>query len=260
MEEEIRNEEAHEEPAPQTADESAAESTETETPAPMEEAQPINQEAVEKRISAITFQKYEERRKREEAEAKLRQYEEQRARAKEADIPPAPDPFDDDYQQKIAQREELIRRRAMAEAEKEFAKRQQQREAEDQMRQKQAAIKANVERVQKKAMEYGIKDDELDEADKRVSMFIRDPSLANYILSHDKAPLIIKHLSGSIEELEKISGMDPVTAAGYIASEIAPKAANLKPKLSKAPDPVDIPEGKGAVKKTSKLLEGYSFE
>lgn len=241
------------------------ESTETETPAPEgpEPQQPeINQEAVEKRINAITFQKHEERRKREAAEEKLKQYEQQmrQLREKEEKIPPPPDPFDDDYQQQLARREELIRKQAIAQAEKDWETKQQRQAAEENMRKQQAAILENVERMKKTALKYGINETEFDEADQRVSMFVKDPALANYIISHEKAPLIVKHLSNSIGELEKISGMDPVTAAGYIASQVVPQAEKLRPQLSKAPDPLDVPDGKGAPQKVDKFLEGVTFE
>lgn len=252
----------------------AEESTETETPAKEptgaenpapDEKEPdplINQEAVQKKINSVIFRQKEEERKRQAAEKELEQYRQQmqRLREKEQEIPPAPDPFADDYSQQLAQREEMIRKQAIAQAERDWENKQRQRQAEDDMRRRQAEINENVDRMRKTALKYGISDAEFDEADQRVSMFVKDPALANFLISHEKAPLIVKHLSNSIAELEKISSMDPVTAAGYIASTIVPQAEKLRPQLSNAPKPLDVPDGKGAPQKIDKYLEGFTFE
>ena len=108
--------------------------------------------------------------------------------------------------------------------------------------------------------QLGIKKDELKVADDRVAMFIHSPDVARYILERKEAPLIVKHLSDSPTELEKLGTMNAVDAAAYIATTVLPKARKLKPRQSNAPDPLDIPGGRPAGAKKDAFLDSVTFE
>lgn len=223
----------------------------------------INQEAVQKRIDEITFEKYEEKRKREKLEeelAELRASLEKRKAAEEnIEIPDLPDIYADDYAEKVRQRDEALRKSAEIEARKKLKKEQEQAKFQADFEKRQAEINQNVERMFSTASEYGISKDELTEADRKVSKFITDPELARFILSQKDSALIIKHLSSSATELEKIQQLSPLEASAYIATKVSVQAAKLKPDLTKTPDPQDLPKGKAKPKKDP-FLEGVSFE
>lgn len=215
--------------------------------APAEDPEKLKK-AFDKKIARMTFQRKEEERRRIEAEEKLKKFE-SKPKAK-SDIP---DAYDPNYEAKL---NEYIKTEAERIAESKLQVEQRQAA----LRQEQEQIAKSIEKMRAGATRYGITADELDEADKRVAMFIRDPQLARYILSHDKSPLIIKHLANSIDELESISGMNAVDAAAYIASTVAPNAEKLRPKVTKTPKPLDIPKGRGAGEKKDRFLEGVTFE
>lgn len=224
---------------------------------------PINQEAVQKRIDEITFEKYEEKRKREELEKKLADLEEkinkQEAAKEDIVIPDLPDVYDDDYDEKIKARDAAIGKAAEIRARKKIEEDQIKQETSRQWALKQKKILENVEKMYASAPEYGITKEELQVADTRICQFIKDPGLAEFIVSQKDAALIVKYLSSSATELEKISSLNPLDASVYIATKVTTDAKKLKPGVTKAPDPIDIPKGK-AKPKTNRFMEGVKLE
>lgn len=237
---------------------SAPPDTKEETPDP----KPINQEAVEKRINKLTFEKYEERRKREELEERLRQIEEeaekQRASQSDIQIPEVPDIYDDDYDTKLKAREEALAKAAAEKAKKDFLKEQQQKEFHAKAQAENSRINKQVDEMYANASKYGISREELDDADRTVSQFLNNQDLAKFILAQKDSALIVKYLASSPIEMEKIRGMDALNASVHIATKIIPETDKLKPGVTKTPDPIDIPEKSGSPR--DKFLEGVTFE
>lgn len=246
----------------QSEEPSAESPEEQQTPESKEESF-INQEAVNKRINEITFQKYEEKRKREQLETELNQLrlklEDRKKESEDIPIPPLPDPYDDDYSGKIKAREQALQQAAELKARKTFEANQKKKAMMDQLEAQNATIKKQVETMFEKGKKHGISEEDLREADRTVSNFIKDQSLARFILAQDDAALIVKYLSTSATELEKLSSMDPLSASVHIATKVAQKAVKIKPGLTKTPDPIDIPSGKSAPKEDP-YLKGVSFE
>jgi len=228
---------------------------------------PINQESVDKRINELVFQRHEERRKREELEAKYEQLQERlnkQSRSsgdKNVTIPPLPDYYDDNYEAKIKERDTAIEEAAKLRAEHEYQRRlEAERQTKLMEQQQKRAMQRSDEMYKRAATDYGISADELKEAESRIVPFIKSPELADFILDRHDSSLIVKYLSQSATELEKISKMSPVTAAVYIESDIAKRAGGLKPNTSRAPEPIDIPKGNAAGIKESKFLKGVVLE
>lgn len=240
---------------------------ETDAPQKTEDSQEsetfINQEAVNKRINEITFEKHEERRKREqlqeEFEALKAKLEERSKKEEDITIPPLPDMYDDDYKVKLKERDDIIQKIADRKAEKKWLKKQQEEQYAKQMEALQKKTAEKIRAMQTKAREYGIKETELEEADSTVGKFIQNPDLARFIIGQQEAPLIIKYLASDAVELENLAKMDPLDASVYIASEITKKALKLRPGVTKTPDPVDIPKGKSKLEKDP-FLRGAVFE
>ena len=228
-------------------------------------AKPEESESVEKRISKLTFKRHEEREKREEAERKLAEAQAEIKRLKgESDkvvIPPMPDSFDENYAEKVKAREVAIAKQAEFEAQ---AKIEQNRLNEQRIAQQQAVLKAiqtNKDKMYATAKTHGFKEEDFAEADVKVSKFIRSPEVATFILEREDSSLIVQHLANDVEALEKLGRMSPVNAAVFLATEIASKAAALKPKASSAPEPLEIVKGRsGGNKEDSPFLNGVSFE
>lgn len=224
---------------------------------------PINQEAVNKRINTITREKYEEKRKREAAEARIAALETDMEKLKTPEsvvIPPMPDQFDEDFDQKVAARESAIKESAALKAKKDLAFQTQQQEIQRQQAAGQKEINDLVDGMYSKSEELGIKKSELKEHDDKVALYIQDPQLAKFILGLDDSPLVVKYLAENPVALDKIASMNPLLAASHISTTIVVEAAKLKPGVTKTPDPLNIPGKKGAPPKTSEYLEGVTME
>ena len=235
----------------------------TEKQAPDDKEEFINQEAVNKRINEITFQKYEEKRKREELEAQLDQLkkklEAQNKQSEDIEIPALPDVYDDDYAEKLKQREAALQKAAEIKARKAMMQEQEQRILTERIKRQQDEISKKAQEMFDNGKKLGISEEELTKADQTVAAFIKDAGLAKFILDQKDSALIVKYLSSSATELEKLSVMDPIHASVRIATKIAPQAMKLKPDITQTPDPLEIPKGK-PVPQDDPYLKGVSFE
>lgn len=228
------------------------------------ETKPINQEAVDKKINKLTFEKHEAKRAAEaaekraaEAEAKLK---EAQGAADDIVVPEMPDTFDSEYQAKVKARDEAIQKLAQANAQKEILQKQQADELQAAAEAKTQAINNAVTKMYADAKDLGVTDEELKEADKTVANYINDPDLATFMLNLDESALVVKYLASSAQELETLQGMSSIEASAYIATTVVPAAAQLKPNVTTTPDPITIPKGKAGGEKKDPFLDGVEFE
>lgn len=225
---------------------------------------PVNQEAVEKKINTLTFQKHEERRKREEAETRAQELKEKLEALDKKDsdivIPPVPDTFDPDYEKKLAEREAAIKKQAQVDYDKQVLERQKTEAQQAEIARQQEAIQKSVTKMYDGAKTLGFKEEDFKKADLRVSQFIQHPQLAQHILEHDDGPALVMYLSSNAAELEKVAQMNPIDAGVYLATKVVSKAKDLKPQPSKTPAPLDIDEGRVPKPDGSPYLNGVTFE
>lgn len=231
----------------------------------LEDGSGIDQEKVNKRINKITFEKHEEIRKREAVEEENRKLKEQIEKDKQAaadaevQVPDMPDAFDPEFSRKVKERDEAIRKRALADANRKAAEDSRRKSLETTANEQALSIQQNVDRMYADGKKLGIKDEDLKKADKTLTTFIRSSSLAQFILAQEQSAQLVTHLADNIVELDKISKMDPLSASAYISSKIIP---GLKKgvRSSGAPDPLDtLPTGKGD-KSSDPYLKGVQFE
>lgn len=258
-EEEIGNVDFGDDPSPENQTQTPEDNESSE----QTEQKPINQEAVEKRINKLTFEKHEERRKREKLEADLAEIkaklDKRQQKAEEVVIPDLPDVYDDDFDKKVAEREAALAKAAAIKERKAILEEQRRQEAQRAAEARNAEIAKQVDAMYSSAKEYGISKDELEQADLTVSQFIQNPDLAKFILAQKRSALIVKYLASSAVELEKIQNMDPLSASVYIATSISSEAEKLKPNVTRTPDPIDIPSGKSAPNEDP-FLRGVKLE
>jgi len=221
--------------------------------------------AFEKKINRLTWKRHEERRKRKELEARLADVEKQGQQQKEiVNVPPRPDPFDDNFEAKMAEREKALQRAAQLNAQQQFERENQQRQAAAELERIQKQANDNRQKMYESSLKYGIDSKNLEEAENRVADFLRmmpgGSDLAMHLVSHEESSLIVNYLGQNISEMEKIGQMNPYQAVAYIENSVRREAAKLKPKLTQTPNPVRAPKAKGAPKKQSEFLDGVTFE
>ena len=177
------------------------------------------------------------------------------------DIPPLPDAFDDDYEQKIQARDAAIRKQAEFNYSQQTYQ-QQQRLAQEQAAQaKQAEIISSMDSYTKKALGLGIKQDELQAAGTTVGNYGLSDDLVMHILKDSDGPLITKHLAANPQDGYQLASISPFEVGKFLDG-IKQKASALKPKTTNAPSPATNLQGNGADPEATKYrhIKGAKFE
>lgn len=222
------------------------------------------EESTRKAINKQHAKYREEERKRIAAEKEAQTLKEKldaiEAKNGEVHIPDLPDPFDDDYEEKVKLRDEAIMQKAQRDA-------QQQSIIERQNANKEAADKAEQERVNslingyaQQVTKLGLNAEDINKAGDTVVSYGIDAGVAEFILGDEDGPLITQYLANNPLELDDLRNLPPIQAAMRIDSMIRPKAALNKPQASAAPDPAETLAGRGAGEKVSPFIAGAKFE
>lgn len=205
----------------------------------------------------------EEERKRIAAEGEAKELKEKleaiEATRADVTIPPIPDPYEDDFEEKVKARDEAITRKATQDAQHQNVLDQQSASAE-------AANKAEQERVQsvistydQRIVKLGLDQAEVRAAGDKVIDHGITGDLAMYIMQQEDGPLITKYLADNPIQVDELRHMTPMEAAVKINSDIKLAASAMKPQASNAPDPAETLSGRGAGEKESEFTKGATF-
>ena len=244
------------------------EATETpETAAGTETAQEEKVETPEEKLAKLesvvkekAFKEREAKREAEQLKERLAELQANQPKESRPNIPEVPDPFDDDYAEKIRQRDEALAKATAFDAKQQVLQEQAEAAQKQRQLQEQKALSERVTSYTERAAKLGVDNKALQEAGARVVQYGISDDIANYLLDHEQGPIITTYLSGSPMELEALRGMVPMQAAVYIESAIKDKALQLGvKKQTTAPEPVEHLSGAGASPKTPGL-EGVKFE
>lgn len=193
--------------------------------------------------------------------AQFEQAERDRQAALIGDIPPIPDAFDDDYEQKIAARDQALVEQARFNAQNQSYMQQQQQAQQQAAQAQQQHVHDSMVNYTKKANELGIKQEELQSAGNAVAGYGLSDDLVLHILGDSDGPLITKHLAANPQDGWKLASISPYEVGNFL-NEVKAKAGALKPKKSSAPNPATNLRGNGADPSKSKYknLAGAKFE
>lgn len=222
------------------------------------------QEAINKAINKKHFEAQQAKRERDELARKLAEYEEKQRQAEAAkfeNIPPIPDPFDDDYEKKLAEREQALFAQAQYKAQQDLYRQQQERQKQEQEARELEEFNSQVTKYGARAKELGIKQDELQQAANAVAEIGLSNDLVKFIIADKDGPLIVKYLAANPSDGLELAQSNPYLA-GVKLSEIRERAKVLKPKVTNAPMPPTDISGKGAPKDLNKYphIKGVKFE
>lgn len=228
------------------------------------EAKIANNEAIQKRINKEHFEKQQAKREAAEYKQKLEAYEEQQREqmaAQVGNIPPMPDAFDDDYEEKVKKRDEALVAQANFNAQNQAYLQQQQFNQQQEAQAKAEKLQKSMVSYSSKATELGIKQEELQAAGNTVAQYGLSDDLVMYILADSDGPLITKHLAANPQEGFELANMSPY-GVGQFLDGIKQKASALKPKTSKAPKPATNLTGNGVDAEAGKYknLSGTKYE
>lgn len=223
----------------------------------------INQDAVNKRINKIHFQKKEAERKAEDERQKRIELEQKLAELNKASapvIPSLPDPFDDDYKKKLSDRDAAIMARAKYDYDQVLSANRQQQETQQAAKTRQQTVRDNVDSFNAKSKTLGLDEQLITKSSERVAQYVTNPDVAMFLLADENGPLNVQYLAENPVEMDKISKMPATQAAVYIATKITPMAVKLKPGTTKTPAPMYVPGGRGKSTAESEHLTGVTFE
>lgn len=233
--------------------------TEPEKKAPVAEEAPPDEEDQSKAARELAFkmreakrEAAEERRRNEELEARLAKLES----PVRPDIPPPPDPYDDNFQEKVRQRDAQIAAAARWDGQQQYAEQLRQSQEQEEQRKQYEQITQVAQSYTKKAETLGVSADELKMAGAALVQYGIPDRLSSRILRDDRGPEITTYLAKNILELERMMGMEPEDAAVYMEMVVKPKARKKPPE--KVPDPAHSPGGAG-VPDGKEWLKGTKF-
>ena len=225
----------------------------------------VNQESINKAINRKHFQMKEAERQAEserlravELENKLRQYEKEQS---EVEVPEYPDPYDDNYEDKLRQRDQVIRQRAEAEYSQQQAQQQQYHQQQATQQAKDAEIQKTAAAYSANAEKLGVTPEALQTAGQAIAPYVSD-DLSMAILKEPDGALITQYLANNFSELDKLAGMSIYDAAIYMETAVKVKVAELKPKQTNAPSPATDIRGGSVDPSLGKypLTAGATFE
>lgn len=213
------------------------------------EVKEINQEAVNKRIAEKHSQYLEAENKRKQEEKRRLELESELAKYKEKEsvvvIPPLPDPYDSEYDAKIALREAAVARKAVLDAEKQKADATKKQTEEQKKEEAQKAYIAKTDQYFKNAATFNIDKQEIITHASKIIDYI-DPGTEEWIMDEPKGPLIVEYLGKNPLEADKLSKMNPLQKVAFLATYVVPKLNPTKIKNHTPPERVlegDTPSG-----------------
>jgi len=241
----------------------ASESEHEQQPKVDEEA--AKQEAIQKTINKKHFEAKDAERKLEAANKQIADFQAQQREqmaAQVGNIPPMPDPFDDDFDEKVKQRDDALIAQANFNTQNQTFQQQQKFNQQQAQQLKQEQLQTQIQTYNARTKELGISTDELQAAGNTVAQYGISDDLTMAILADSDGPLITKYLAANTQELINLSSMNPLQAAMHIERNVREKAALLKPKTSNTAAPTTDFKGAGADTDAGKfpLTKGAKFE
>ncbi len=222
----------------------------------------FNKEAANKAINKKHWEAREAERKADaatkradDAEARLQKLEQ----GDEPVIPPIVDQYDEDYEAKVKARDEAIQRKAQFDFQQKNVADQATRTQNEQVQAQQAKVDGLVTEYNDRSTKLGLDAKKVDDAGMRVVDYGISAELAQFILADEEGPLITTYLADNPLELDRLGKLSPMQAAVRVNSVIREKAASLKPKVTQAPEPAEVLNGRGAPEGKEPWLQGVKY-
>jgi len=170
------------------------------------------------------------------------------------DIPALPDPYDDDFAEQMAARDNTIIQAARFDSEQRAREQARQDAANAEWAKQQEHTQAAIVDYSERSKKLGIEPVDLQQAGAVVGNYGLTMEVATHILREAHGPSITVYLSKNPTVLDEISRLSPMDAAVRISTDIKEAARNMTQPKDLAPDPVSpvrgsgMPEGDGGPK------------
>jgi hypothetical protein len=161
------------------------------------------------------------------------------------EIPPTPDPYDDDYEGKMRLRDDALVQTAQYDAQANAYQAQEQALQQQQAADANKTLLESVTTYSDRADKLGITTQELQQAGNVVAQHGIGDEVAEYILADEQGPNITMYLAQNPLEMETIRNMHPMQASVYIYSTIKAKAVSARPTPNPISEPTEVLRGAG---------------
>ena len=229
-----------------------------------EETKEEPEDAAQKAINKKHWEKMQAERETESLRAELNQLRQtqEQAQYSPVSIPEMPDPFDDDYDSKLATRDLALSNQGQLNYQVQFNQQQQALKQEENQRNHNIAVAESMTTCKKNGEAAGVSPDELNLAADKLMQLGYGGDLAMGLVNQQDGAVLIKYLASEPIEAETLLRMSPFQQGDYIARVIRKKAKSLLPKRSKANKPATQLRGGGADPESNKypMSGGAKFE
>jgi hypothetical protein len=224
------------------------------------------QAAIQKTINKKHFETQQAKRDLEAANSRIAEFESRQREemaAKVGTIPNMPDPFDDDFDEKVKQRDEALIAQANFNQRNDNYQAQQQFQQQEVQRAKQVEVQKILQAHNGRVKALGITPEAMQAAENAVVGYELPKDMMVFIAGGNDSPEVMNYLAANPVEAFELSNMARSNdyEAGNLLRDIKQKASTLKPKTSNAPKPGDDLRGRGAKPNDGFLyLDGATFE
>lgn len=178
---------------------------------------------------------------------------------KPVEIPPMPDRYDADFETKMAERDDAIRRAAEQDAQAEQTEAERKKNEEEQATAAQAEVQAKVETFDKNMIDAGLDPAATKKAADTVIEAGISVDFQDALLEDPDGPLFVQYLAQNPVELDSMSRMSSYQRFNHM-NGLREKVQLLRPKTSNAPPPPTTLEGGGAPETKESWEEGAVYE
>ena len=212
---------------------------------------PNSPDKIQQKLAESEFKRRQQRRELEDAQKRLADVERAQREAemgKRPEVPEMPDPYDDDYQSKMAARDKALTDAAAWDARAETQKQLEQQSQQALLNQQQQVLAEATNEYEKRGIEAGITQSEMDA---HADRFLQPDMGATkdeivFVLQDAAGPQIAKYLAENPIEANAFASMPSGPARlVHLATQIKEKAQASRVETTKAPDPVPSIDGAG---------------
>jgi len=158
-------------------------------------------------------------------------------------VPDAPDPYDDNFEQRLAERDAAVQAAATFDAQQQAQQAQRQQQAAQTLQTQQQVGLQKEQAFSERAKAGGISDADISTSIQTIAAYGGlGNELADFVLGNDQGPAITAHLAKNPGKILEIQGMSPMQGAVYLSSMVP---ASVAPKTTGAPAPADSLGGGG---------------
>ena len=194
------------------------------------------------------------------ADALQKELDEVKEKSVDLTVPELPDPYADDYAEKIQARDEAIQRVTTHNATVSNLETEQQKAHEVQREKDDAALQEKVAEFDSNMLTLGLKPNDVKQAADTVINYGISDTFQDVLLEDPDGPLLVQYLANNPVELESVNGMSVLQMINHLNSDIRPKASLLKPKTSQAPPPPESLSGGGVGELQEPWEKGTKYE